>query len=338
MVMYAGQVVEQGPIEDMFLHPRHPYTDGDARLRSRGGASAWSHARQRPDGAEHAGRLPVPPPVPAHRARSLRSRRIPSIVATGTNDGVLRSGCTSSTLHGCESCEPPRRSRDSEAVPVRPQLVGRPVDASRRRGVSFTIERGETLALVGESGAGKSTLGRMVLRLIEPDEGSRCVRRLDVLAADSAVARAPPHADDLPGSVQLARSADDVGDSVAEPLLVHFDMSRRRARASGRATRPGRHRRRVALDRYPAELSGGQLQRVAIARALTLKPGLIVVRRACRGARRSVRAQVLQPDAAISRRSSASRTSLSATTWPSSRSSPTASWSCTRERSRRPAA
>ncbi len=163
------------------------------------------------------------------------------------------------------------------------------------KGVSFDLERGECLAVVGESGAGKSTVGRMVLRLIKPDSGSVTFDGVDVLAAKPKQLRA------LRQRMQMIfqdpySSLDPrmtIKDAVAEPLLVHTDKSRavREREAAELLDRVGIGSR--YLGRYPAELSGGQLQRVAIARALTMRPSLIVCDEPVAALDVSVRAQVL---------------------------------------------
>lgn len=142
----------------------------------------------------------------------------------------------------------------------------------------LSVEAGETLALVGESGAGKSTTGRLVLRLIEPEAGSVQFDGADVRAMSSRTLRSARQRMQMifqdPFSSLDPRMP--IGESVAEPLRVHFAMPRlermRKAVALLDRVGLGRH----TLDRYPGELSGGQLQRVAIARALTLEPKLIV--------------------------------------------------------------
>jgi oligopeptide transport system ATP-binding protein len=161
--------------------------------------------------------------------------------------------------------------------------------------VAFTLDAGETLALVGESGAGKSTTGRIVLRLVTPDSGQVRFEGTDVSTLDRTQLRAFRQRaqmifQDPFGSLDPRIS---VGDSVAEPLLVHFRTARRERlhRAEDLLARVGLPRR--VLDRYPAELSGGQLQRVAIARALTLRPKLLVCDEPVAALDVSVRAQVL---------------------------------------------
>jgi ABC-type glutathione transport system ATPase component len=161
--------------------------------------------------------------------------------------------------------------------------------------VSFDIERGETLALVGESGAGKSTTGRMVLRLIEPDAGSVVFDGVDVLALKPAELRK------LRRRMQIIQqdpfSALDprvsIGESVAEPLRIQFGTGRRERlrRASELLERVSMSSR--DLHRRPSELSGGQLQRVAIARALALEPHLVVCDEPVAALDVSIRAQVI---------------------------------------------
>ena len=144
--------------------------------------------------------------------------------------------------------------------------------------VDFDVAAGKTMGLVGESGAGKSTVGRLVLRLIEANEGS-----IELLGTDIAelsrgdLRRMRSHATMI---FQDPYTSLDprmlIKDSVAEPLIMHTDDSR-----ATRYDRAYELLRRVGLDavhmeRFPYEMSGGQLQRVAIARALITDPSFIV--------------------------------------------------------------
>ena len=174
---------------------------------------------------------------------------------------------------------------------------GRPSEWTNAvEGVSFQMDQGETLALVGESGAGKSTVGRLVLRLLEPDRGTVLFEGVDVLQLGSVALRTVRNRMQMvfqdPFSSLDPRLT--IGKSIVEPLRVHF--------GSGQSLQ---HRRRAyeliervglgldVVNRYPRELSGGQLQRAAIARALTLKPSLIVCDEPVSALDASVRAQVL---------------------------------------------
>jgi peptide/nickel transport system ATP-binding protein/oligopeptide transport system ATP-binding protein len=145
-------------------------------------------------------------------------------------------------------------------------------------GVSFHIDRGETLGLVGESGCGKSTVGRTLLKLLEPTAGQISVRGEDITGLD-AVQMLPYRRQmqmiyqDPYASLNPRMSA---GDIVGEPLLIHrvAAPNERRERVAWLFERVGL--RPEATKAFPHEFSGGQRQRIGIARALALSPQLIV--------------------------------------------------------------
>lgn len=145
-------------------------------------------------------------------------------------------------------------------------------------GVSFAIRRGETMGLVGESGSGKSTVARMLLRLIEPTEGTIRYDGIDLLAAS------PRQMRDLRRRMQIVfqdpyaalNPRMTVRQILAEPFAIYREQ--RRARREHLETML----REVGLDasameRYPHEFSGGQRQRINIARALALRPEFLVL-------------------------------------------------------------
>jgi oligopeptide/dipeptide ABC transporter ATP-binding protein len=161
--------------------------------------------------------------------------------------------------------------------------------------VSFTLERGQTLGLVGESGCGKSTLARTIVRLIEPNEGQVLFKGRDLMRADRReLKQARRHIQmifqDPYASLSPRRT---VMQTLREPLDVH-----QIGPASGRGDLIRDLLGTVgmtpsSLNRFPHELSGGQRQRIAIARALATKPDLIIADEAVSALDASIQAQVL---------------------------------------------
>jgi oligopeptide/dipeptide ABC transporter ATP-binding protein len=145
-------------------------------------------------------------------------------------------------------------------------------------GVSFRIDRGETLGLVGESGCGKSTVGRTLLKLIEPTEGRIFVNGENITDLDRAQM--------LPYRQRMQMIYQDpyaslnprmtAGDIVEEPLIIHRvgDRQERKDRVATLFQRVGL--RPESMQSFAHEFSGGQRQRIGIARALALSPELIV--------------------------------------------------------------
>ena len=161
--------------------------------------------------------------------------------------------------------------------------------------VSFAVQPGETLCIVGKSGCGKSTLGRLALRLIEPSEGMILIEGRDV--TDKTPEQMRPFRrrvqmvfQDPYASLNPRLSAAEI---VTEPLenFERLSAAERREQAGALLGRVGL--RVDMLDRRPFEFSGGQRQRLGIARALSLRPAVIVADEPVSALDVSVQAQVL---------------------------------------------
>ena len=299
LVMYAGEVVEEGPPEQLLSDPRHPYTwallhaapridaeAADRRLTTIDGQPpdprAW------PEGCRFRARCPFAVAKCAEHPALLpigegRVARCWVTQAGGALQSPARVAASAAPVQAAQPAGPLLEVRDLAkhfALPKQgyfsaPRVL-RAVD-----GVSLSVARGETVGLVGESGCGKSTLARLVLRLHEPTGGTVRFDGTDITHAPQSAIRPLRRRmqmifQDPYGSLNPRMS---VGEILSGPLLLHGIV------ADGGAARV---RVRVgelldivglpaaAAGRFPHEFSGGQRQRISIARALALGPDLVV--------------------------------------------------------------
>jgi ABC-type glutathione transport system ATPase component len=268
LVMFRGDKVEEGAAAPLFAAPRHAYTRALLAAVPRLGAMAGTDLPRKFDLL----RPEAPTATPAEEAPQDPSQdtRRPGPPILRVRDLVTRFDIRGGLLN----------------------RVRRRVHAVER--ISFDLQAGETLALVGESGCGKSTTGRSLLRLVESQSG------LIEFAGENIRDLAPSKLQALRKNIQFIfqdpyASLDPrltVGFSIMEPLLVH-GTPRRQAEA-----RVGWLLERVGLSpaqgsRYPHEFSGGQRQRIAIARALALNPKVIVADEAVSALDVSIQAQIV---------------------------------------------
>ena len=258
VVMFRGNKVEEGSVEEIFENPQHDYTK--ALLAAV------------PKLGDMRGKI-APEPM---KLLGVTGQKIEPILGT---DDVLLNVNNLTTRFAVKGGFFRRTVANVHAV----------------EDVSFSINKGQTLSLVGESGCGKSTVGRSLLRLVEPQSGTVNFDGVDFMALDAKKLRKARQEMQMIFQDPFAslNPQMQLSDQVAEPLRNYpgysaSEISDRVEMLFDRVELP-----RSFLRRYPHELSGGQRQRVAIARALALNPKLIIADEAVSALDVSVQAQVL---------------------------------------------
>ncbi|SDO17205.1 peptide/nickel transport system ATP-binding protein [Paenibacillus sp. yr247] len=180
--------------------------------------------------------------------------------------------------------------------PIKSGLLRRTVGQVKAvDGVSFTLNEGETLGIVGESGCGKSTMGRMVMRVLEPTEGTILLYGQDITRMSPGGLRKLRK--DFQMIFQDPYSSLNqrmlIRDLIAEPFRIHGQLSSADIDKEVIRLLETVGLRATDLFRHPHEFSGGQRQRIAIARALSLNPKLIVADEAVSALDVSIQSQIL---------------------------------------------
>ena len=278
VVMYRGNIVEQGDVLSIFDQPQHPYTKGllACRPRLESTFKVLPTVSDYLDEMEVGGELQLSekPDAAAH-IEALQQIDEPEV---DENDLLLE--VSDLKVHF------PERAGFFSG----PTGVVKAVD-----GISFTVPRGSTLGLVGESGCGKTTTGRAILNLVAPTSGSVKFAGEEI-AGFGAAAMLP-----LRKRMQIVFQDPysslnprlTIEQALTEPMAVHGigTPGDRRDRAAALLEEVGLEAR--FLRRYPHEFSGGQRQRICVARALSLEPEFIVCDEAVSAMDVSVQAQVL---------------------------------------------
>ena len=289
IVMYHGNIVEEGTVQEIFQKPQHPYTKGllacrpplDKRLRSLPIVDDFISKNE--EGAfedtirpfEHIASVER-----AHKAREIsKDQHSKRLEALYKKEPVLQ-------VKGLKTFFPTKKN-----------LFGKVLENVKAvNDVSFDVYPGETLGLVGESGCGKTTLGRTILRLIEPTGGDILYKGRNLAHLSTTEMR------EMRKEIQIIFQDPysslnprlTIGSAIMEPMQVHGVL----ANDAERKAKVEELLKKVNLkpehfNRYPHEFSGGQRQRICIARALALNPKFIICDESVSALDVSVQAQVL---------------------------------------------
>lgn len=266
IVMYKGEIVEQGNTKKILNDPQHNYTKALLACK--------------PSANKKGERLPV---------ISDFMQPGSSIKKEEKENDKITSSVENKTILSVEDLSV--HFTKSKNIFGKATAVHKAVDD-----VSFTVNKNETIGLVGESGCGKTTLGRAILKLIKPTFGKIILNGKDIASLNETELRIIRKDlqivfQDPYGSLNPRIS---IGDAITEPLAVHHILKTKKERKEKvvelleKVSLNGDH-----FNRYPHQFSGGQRQRICIARALALEPSFLVFDESVSALDVSVQAQVL---------------------------------------------
>lgn len=282
IVMYKGKIVEQGSVLDIFNDPKHPYTRSllacrpplDIRLKK------------------------LPTVVDFMREENGEIVELPTTVKEAINAQIISKADTDARRERLLSGKTLLEVKNVKTwFPSAKNFFGKTTDWVKAvDDVSFNVQEGETLGLVGESGCGKTTLGRTILRLAPAHDGEILFEGRNILDLSASDLK------DLRRHMQIIfqdpysslNPRMTIGNAIHEPMTVHGVHENDKVRKEKvielleKVNLRGDH-----YNRYPHEFSGGQRQRICIARALALEPRFIICDESVSALDVSVQAQVL---------------------------------------------